>query len=287
MSKTRKKRYHKLSCSPKKNSKRNYSCYTDNNLKSMKKFWNARHPDVQIKVDNPKDIWRELRNHMSDVCNTERCWLKQKFMKNHISKDLINDTFAPKAPSTWKSNPDEWLTSLDIDKVMKQWEKIYDNYEFIGPTPIDFDKELVNNQCVWDELCKFSLSKYIRRGKTKIGIIFNLDPHYKSGSHWTAMYLDTKDGYIFYFDSNGDKCPKQVKKLAERIIEQGKDINLNINFLENHPVEHQQGDTECGIYTIYVITQLLSGKKKCKDFMKERIPDEKMLALRSHYFNIE
>ena len=54
-----------------------------------------------------------------------------------------------------------------------------------------------------------------------------------------------------------------------------------------HPVEHQQGDTECGIYTIYVITQLLSGKKKCKDFMKERIPDEKMLALRSYYFNIE
>tara|TARA_Y100000748_G_scaffold217427_1_gene182563 strand:+ start:2693 stop:3460 length:768 start_codon:yes stop_codon:yes gene_type:complete len=252
---------------------------------SMKKRWDARHPDVPIKAETPRGVWNELKRNMGDVCDTERCWLRQHFMKGHVDGVLRNFTFAPTAPASWKKKPDEWLTSLDIDKVMKQWERKHKEFEFIGPSPIDFDERVAEGECVWTELCKFDLARSLKRGKKKIGIIFNLDPHYKSGSHWVAMYVDVARRVVFYFDSNGDAVPARVKALAQRIINQGKELNMDIKFIQNHPVEHQRGDTECGIYTLYLITQLLTGKKTYKSFMEERIPDEKMLALRKQYFN--
>ncbi len=282
--KKRDRRFRHSVCSPTRRLGR-YTCYTDETLMSMKKRWDARHPDVPIKAETPRGVWNELKRNMGDVCDTERCWLRQHFMKGHVDGVLRNFTFAPTAPASWKKKPDEWLTSLDIDKVMKQWERKHKEFEFIGPSPIDFDERVAEGECVWTELCKFDLARSLKRGKKKIGIIFNLDPHYKSGSHWVAMYVDVARRVVFYFDSNGDAVPARVKALAQRIINQGKELNMDIKFIQNHPVEHQRGDTECGIYTLYLITQLLTGKKTYKSFMEERIPDEKMLALRKQYFN--
>ena len=44
-------------------------------------------------------------------------------------KKLINNFFAPFAPNEWKKNPNEWLSSIDISKVMKQYEKKYKNFD--------------------------------------------------------------------------------------------------------------------------------------------------------------
>ena len=53
---------------------------------------------------------------------------------------------------------------------MYQYELAYPNFSFIGPTPIDFDKENVNEKgkCVWEELCNFSLSDMLVMVKTKL-----------------------------------------------------------------------------------------------------------------------
>lgn len=282
--KKRSRRFRNSVCSPTRRLGR-YTCYTDETLMSMKKRWDARHPDVPIKAETPRGIWNELKRNMGDVCDTERCWLRQHFMKGHVDSPLKSFTFAPTAPASWKKKPDEWLTSLDIDRVMKQWERKHKEFEFIGPSPIDFDERMAEGECVWNELCKFHLARSLKRGKKNTGIIFNLDPHYKSGSHWVAMHVDVPRAIVFYFDSNGDPAPSQVQTLAERIIGQGKELGIEMKFVQNHPVEHQRGNTECGIYTLYVLTQLLAGKKTYKNFMGDRIPDEKMFALRKQYFN--
>ena len=83
----------------------------------------------------------------------------------------------PAAPEEWTKKPDEWLSTVDIQKVMKQWENSYPCFEFLGPSPIDYDKQQLFGECVWEELCKFSLKSCKKRGKYKIGIIFNLDIH--------------------------------------------------------------------------------------------------------------
>ena len=38
----------------------------------------------------------------------------------------------------------------------------------------------------------------IMKGKTNIGIIFNLDPHYKQGSHWVAVFIKVRKKEIYY-----------------------------------------------------------------------------------------
>ena len=47
---------------------------------------------------------------------------------------------------------------------------------------------------------------------------------------------------------------------------------------------HQYGDSECGMYCLYVIIQMIKGVKFA-NLMKHKIPDEKMLKLRKKYFN--
>ena len=36
-------------------------------------------------------------------------------------------------------NKNTWLNSLDISRVMKQYEDNYKNFRFLGPSPIDFN----------------------------------------------------------------------------------------------------------------------------------------------------
>ena len=222
---------------------------------------------------------------MKNICNEESCWLKQQFVKNNEISNLLGYAFAPKTPSSWKKNKNEWLSSIDIQKVMKQWEYKNKCFAFIGPSPIDYDTKIDKNECVWDELCNFSLEKILKKNKTKIGIIFNLDPHYKSGSHWVSLFINLKQNYICFFDSNGIKCPKQILKLVKNIILQGQQLNKEITFIENYPKQHQKQDTECGMYSLFFIIQLLEDLKLPDYFKKNRISDEEMEEYREIYFN--
>jgi hypothetical protein len=275
----------KVMCSPKdKNELNEFTCYTDKNLYKLRDLWNARHPDVQIMTNDGKEIHKTLTKYMSDICNKESCWLKQNFM-DIKTKNELTESFAPVSPEEWKKNPNEWLSSVDIMKVMKQYEKAYKCFDFIGPSPIDFDTKMLYGECVWDELCNFSLSEQIKKGKTKIGIIFNTDPHNKPGQHWISMFINIKKSKIFFFDSVGDKAPKQIMVLVNRIIKQGKKINMNIKFDQNHPVEHQYGDTECGIYSLFFISHMLEDKFT-EHYMKTHIlKDDYMQKFRKVYFN--
>ena len=274
-----------VNCSPKDTKDLNeFTCYTDKDLYKLRDLWNARHPDVQIMTNDPKEIHKTLTKYMSNVCSKESCWLKQNFLDNKTIQELT-ESFAPESPREWKTNPNEWVSSVDIMKVMKQYEKAYKCFDFIGPSPIDFDTKMLYGECVWDELCNFSLSEQIKKGKTKIGIIFNTDPHNKPGQHWISMFINIKKKKIFFFDSVGDKAPKQVMVLINRIIKQGKKLNINIKFDQNHPVEHQYGDTECGIYSLFFISHMLEDKFT-EHYMKTHIlKDDYMQKFRKVYFN--
>lgn len=262
-----------------------FSCYDNNTLIKLKTFWNARHPDNKINTNNPKEIWNNLKERLSSSCNSESCWLRQKFLNNKIASEIRNYSFAPEAPQSWNKNPNEWLSSLDIEKVMKQYEKAYSCFEFIGPSPIDYDTHLEYGECVWEELCKFDLESYVKRGKFKIGIIFNLDRHYQPGSHWVSLFINIKKGYIFYFDSTGVKGGKEIKKLVKTITEQAKAMNIDLKYIENER-EHQKGNNECGMYSLYAITSQLKDNSNPNTFLNgKNITDMSMHVLRNKYFN--
>jgi hypothetical protein len=279
------KSYKKRSnCAPDRN-ENNFTCYNDESLHKIKNAWNKRHPDSHITTNDPKEIWHTIKNNLNDVCNSERCWLNQQFVKSHLDDNLLSYTFAPDSPASWKGNPNEWLTSTDINKVMKQYEKAYPCFAFLGPSPIDFDSKKSHGSCVWEDLCRFNLHNYISKNINKIGMVFNLDPHYKEGSHWIAMFINIRRKYISFFDSNGEKVPKTIMVLVERIMQQGRELGINFEFSQNHPFRHQSGNTECGIYVIYFIINLIKDKHTPHHYKKKKIHDKHMENFRKVFFN--
>jgi hypothetical protein len=277
----------KVNCSPKPKGEINeFSCYTNKSLYKLRDLWNARHPDVKITSSSTKEIHRQISEKLSGICNKESCWIRQKADFGPIESDMA-DSFAPESPPEWKKNPNEWLSSVDIINVMKQYEKAYKCFDFIGPTPIDFDTRKLYGECVWDELCNFSIEEQIKNGKNKIGIIFNTDPHNKPGQHWISMFINIKKKKIFFFDSTGDKPSPQIMALVNRIIEEGLSLTPKIKFKfdSNEGIEHQYGNTECGIYSLYFIVHMLEDKLT-EHYLKTHIlKDEYMNKFRHIYFN--
>jgi hypothetical protein len=277
----------KVNCSPKPKDELNeFSCYTNKSLIQLRDRWNARHPDVKITSNSPKEIHKQLTVYLKDICNNEACWLRQKGAFGQLESE-VTDSFAPESPPEWKKNPNEWLSSTDIMKVMKQYENAYKEFDFIGPSPIDFDTRKLYGECVWDELCNFSVEEQIKNGKNKIGIIFNTDPHNKPGQHWISMFINIKKKKLFFFDSTGDKPSPQIMALVNRIIEQGLSLKPKINFKfdSNEGIEHQYGNTECGIYSLYFIVHMLEDKMT-EHYLKTHIlKDDYMNKFRHIYFN--
>ena len=275
----------KMSCSPKQagTGSNEFSCYTSESLLKLKNKWNSKHPDSLINTNDPKQIWELLGRYMNKTCRRESCWLTQDFAKGQLNE--LKDSFAPVSPKQWEKNPNEWLSSVDIMNVMKQYEKAYKCFDFFGPSPIDFDTKETNDVCVWGEICNLNLKQQQQNGKTKLGFIFNTDPHTKGGEHWISLFVNIKKGTIYFFDSAGNDIPREIQVLVDRIINQGKEMNIQFKFDKNYPVEHQYGTTECGIYSLFFIVHMLEDKIT-GDYLKTHIlKDKYMEKFRKVYFN--
>jgi len=286
MGKTKKfKEFKKMNCFPTKGkTRKNFTCYSNHALIKIRDGWNKRHPDVLIDTDEPRDIWNNLKMLMADICESEMCWLRQQVVDSKAGSDLLNYSFAPSHPKSWLKNINEWLSSVDLEKVMKQYENIHPDFSFLGPSPIDF-AEKQGSSCVWPELCNFSVSNMLEKDKRKIGIIFNTDPHQKSGAHWISMFLDLDKDFLFFFDSNGTPPSKEIKNFKDKILEQCKQNSKNVSYDDNANFPHQKTNTECGMFSLYFIIQMLKGTKSPQHFKTNKITDDDMEQLRTTYFN--
>ena len=277
------KNINKDKCAPKKKGEDlDFSCYTPQVLFKMRDIWNTRHPDSKIVTNDVKEIWETLASYMKNTCRKESCWIKNKLFNGEFENNDLENIFSPRQPSEWKKNPQEWLSSIEILQFMKQYENAYHCFEFLGPSPIDYDAHISHGECVWEDLCEFDLKKTIERGKKKIGIIFNLDEHNKGGSHWVAMFVNCNLGEIYYFDSYGDPDPKQIRKLGWEIQKQSDKFGKRYKYKSNK-IRHQYSESECGMYCLFFIVELL--KDKNFEFFNKRILDKKVIRLRNKYFN--
>ena len=184
--------------------------------------------------------------------------------------------------------PTEWLSNYDILNVLKQYENTFKDFKFIGPTPIDF-ASMENGDCIWPELCNIQLNHFISKKINKIGIIFNLDKHDESGSHWVSMFINIKEGIVFYFDSAANETPPEINNLIQIILKQATTISIPMKYLTNYPKQHQQSNTECGMYSLYFIITMIdktkSMEKKIDIFQKQTVTDKRMKSFRKKYFN--
>ena len=236
-----------LYCSP-KHSGNNHTCYDNDSLKKIAKNINSK-KKANIKVPGKMDdksrkkLWENIKKNLSfkDKCSDDYCIANTPIVREAISPKQLEETFRPVKPESWNLNERKWLSTLDIRPVMKQYEKTDKTFKFIGPVPVDFDSQTFFGSCVSDELCKIEVKNLLKNNKKKLGVVFNLDPHYKSGSHWTAMYTNFKNGGIYYFDSYGVLPPSEIQRLMLRLKNQSNLLiqngTIDINKLDdNHTV---------------------------------------------------
>lgn len=277
------------------------TCLPKEKILEIKDLWNRRHPHNRIEAIEPTLVWEKIK-HQFPKCDNDLCVLNQPALSaakktTIVSKEATGGTeqvdvteyYAPKMPVEWKKNPTEWLSNIEMTEKMKPYEKAYPCFKFIGPTAIDFDKVLHDKQCVENDLCHFQLATYLegKHKKSKIGIIFNTDPHNKGGSHWISLFIDIPKKLIFFFDSAGDKAPTEVENFVKRVMEQGQSMvpPIAFTFDQNYPNEHQYSTTECGMYSLYFIINMLEDKLTPEFLKTKQIPDEMMIAFRKKYFN--
>lgn len=275
----------KVYCSPThKNNK--YSCFNKTSLVKIARAWNkdnaTEKPIIIKKNMRTPTLWKIINKRLNKTCQGEWCWVQQSFVKS-LDDEEINNTFRPVTPREWYGSKNEWLSTVDIENVMIQYENKYDDFLFIGPVPIDFDYEPSMGSCIVDELCKINLAKLMKNKITKIGIIFNLDKHDQGGSHWVAMFVDINKNGIYYWDSYGEPAPSEVDVLANRLIEQGKKKKLKLKYHVNS-VRHQFQNSECGVYCMYFITKLLQGKSY-EDVIHNKIDDSTMNMKRGYFYS--
>ena len=344
------------------------TCLTSNVLEKIKEKYNQKHSDHPLLAKEPRALYKEISQRFGESCKEEKCWIRQ--MLHEDAENIEKNIYSPTSPADWNKNPVEWLSNFDIEAVMNQYEEAYPEFEFLGPVPIDFDKRSQkgdDSTCVSRDVCSFHLAEKVHKGKTKVGIVFNLSPSTSSGSHWVSLYVHLPDSlkpmhkhkggeeqiggfletggeleieeggkgqpwgentaYCFFFDSAGESAPNEVVALVKRLQAEWKS-NKTLNpqgtkmyYDSNHrtDADHQQGNTECGIYSLFFLTTMLTGKcaggvvekgvlkeekvcsapltteqEKVKYFQglvkdekggKLMIPDEFMVKLRKYYFN--
>jgi hypothetical protein len=296
------RKFTQLNCSPIVRGKRKLkeSCMTGSVLLRIRDEYNRDQTDPknQIHTKNYKKLWIELYRRLSD-CNDESCWLK-RIAETHLQKQIEDEIFAPKHPKEWQKNPNEWLSNFDIMGVIRQYEKTYPNFKLLGPTTIDFDSRPrdMGGNCVSNDICQISLQALKRKGKTKIAIVFNLDKHTGSGTHWMSAFIDLDDQFIYYFDSASNPVPDEIHKLVERLIQQGKMLKprpIHLKYYTNVPKTHQKSSSECGMYSLFFIITMLTNEvefdhsltldKKLNLFSNVNIPDGYVMKYRERYFN--
>jgi hypothetical protein len=218
-----------------------------------------------------KPLLKRVAAHFGVDPKNQYSLLQALPIDEETKKRLQKENLRPPQPASWKDNPDEWLDSNNIRDVMRQYEEARPDFKFLGPYPIDFAARDPYSKgkvkCLISEMCDLDIDGKDMAGKDYIGIIFNLDPHNKGGSHWVASFIDIPKKEFIYFDSYGMKPPKQIYRFMQWLTIQEPKMKLRMNG-----VEMQKKDSECGMYSMYFIICMLEGES-FKDFY-ERAPSD-------------
>lgn len=288
------------------------SCFPIETLKKIGENYNKKNNN-KINLNLSKgELVKELETRLEDKCSEQTCWLRLDIVKELANEDIESNTFRPKGPT----KKYEWLSTSHINDVIEQYQTVNKDFLFLGAVPLDFEDLPVLG------ISNLNFSDLEKQGKTKFGMVINLDEHWKDGSHWVSLYTDLKNNQIYYFDSLGKKPLKKTRKFVNKIakylyekkygkklpindvIEKIKNINKisgdktskvidthehlknllggDFDIRYNH-IQHQFENSECGVYSMNFIIRLVDGES-FDDIINNITKDEKMNANRKIYF---
>ena len=238
--------------------------------------------DMNQSIEN---IYKDICLNISSIskCSSESCWMTIQSLMKELGphKEKFEESFRPKMPKSWIKNYNKWLTTCEIEDVLKQYMDSDENFYFYGAVPMDFKKCSVSN------LCSIDISDHLSKKQSKIGIVFNTDPSTKEGEHWISMYIDLGNHNhncpgIYYFDSYGKKPSKEITQLIQKVKSQCNQCKKKILYFYND-IPYQKKDAQCGMFAIDFIKNMIEGKS-FRSYLNEPLSDNLMSQLRNEYF---
>ena len=247
----------------------------DRIIENLRKVYNEENPSEKPILPG-KSVWKTIQSRLKNKCEDGRfeCIMTSLMLKQ-------------KAPDSWEKNPEEWLSSDDIDEVEKEYMRLIPNYYYQGSVPMDFDKKSNIGKCLVDSLCSINLVDIYNKKYTQIGIVINTDVSTGKGQHWIAVFCDIRPELDYprftYFDSYAHSPEPEIKRLMARWKEQwdATKIHKKPMKLTYNKTRHQYENSECGMYCLYFHLCCLAGIP-----MEERIPDAVVRSFRGVLFNV-
>jgi len=207
----------------------------------------------------------------------QKDWINSKYLElmSEESKDhLENKVFRPSGPQ----GRFDWLSTLDINKVLYQYEEKYPDFKFLGAVPLDFI------ELDYLPFKNLNIRELQEDNTNKFGVIFNTDKSHQSGKHWISLFVDLSKGQIYFSDSMGTRPPKEVSdfmKIVQNYLEEKKISEIDVR---HNKTQHQKGNSECGVYSINFILRLLKGKS-FDHITSKRLSDDQVNKCRIKYFS--
>jgi hypothetical protein len=224
---------------------------------------------IDINNKTKRELWYSIYNRLNYICPYEYCWIDLDFIKNIKDKKLRDKikffTFKPKMTKTRES----WLNTKDINNVLQQYQNLFVSFKFLGALPADFYKV---TDVDYRKIFNYE----------KVGMVFNLDNHNQSGSHWVAFLIDNKSKTLEYYDSVGKLPNKNIQTFINKVYKYLKSKGHNYKKLYNKK-QHQSENSECGVYAIYFLIQRLLNFD-FKTITNNIITDKQMNDFRSVIF---
>lgn len=251
-------------CAPGVNIKDN-SCLQDDTLNKI----SSKILGGQSRLKSRKEKLKLLRDRLGSCPDkNDACMLKNKTVNSIAQKD-----FKPKGPHDSK----KWLSTNDINNVLKQFERSHPTFKNLGAQPLDFQR-------ISGGVTYKTIQNAASNGKTKMGMVVNTDTNDKPGRHWFAVFIDLDTKSFEVFDSfgsatGGQMPPQEVKDLYNQL---NNVLNMNLKLKVNK-VQHQLEDSECGVYSTNFIIQRLGGKS-FKTVSRNIIRDQQMNHKRKEMF---
>lgn len=262
-------------------------------LVNLAEAYNKQYTENKIQLSsklhtlNPKKYKKYLvynfQDRLNNVCDDQKCWIKQDFTRNmnrQLKSYLKKKVFRPDAPQ----GKFTWLNTFNINEVLCQYEHKYKDFKFLGAVPSDFAE--LNGLTVPGmdvSVSNLDLAELENKGIHRIGMVFNLDEHNKSGSHWVSLYANLKSGGVYFSDSYGVAPEKRFRAFMRKIARyvESKGIEPDVRHNRN---QHQYKGSECGVYSINFITRQLNGES-FDEVSGKLVHDNEMNQCRDTYFS--
>jgi hypothetical protein len=264
--------------------KKEKTCYSRNALLKIAEAYSDAHPNDKINTQNinSNKLWNMIRNKLSGICGyDEYCWRKQDFVKRLKDAEIELFTFKTKYPDEWKKNRYTWLNTYDILYVMKQYEKIHDDFVFLGVPPSDCPTKI---HC---ELSNIDIPKMVGSGIRRMGVIFNLDTSQQNGSHWVGFYseFNKKKAQLNYYDSYGEPPIPLIAQFMNHLATKFEKNGIQPTLMYNDK-RHQYGGSECGVFSMNFLLERLGGTTMY-DISQMDILDKDMNYLRQILYTMK